>query len=91
MNDSQNITRGRLAHLRIDERNHVEKPLLDQLDGLKWEIIDLDSKQHPGDNFRETLTKVVMLRVLWVQLGFIPRWPANNHTELEACGWRGRS
>ena len=32
-------------HIRIDERNHVEKPLLDQLAGLGWEIIDLDSKQ----------------------------------------------
>lgn len=30
--------------LRIDERNHVEKPLLD---GLQWEVIDLDAKQHP--------------------------------------------
>ena len=34
-------------YIRIDERNHVEKPLLDQLDGLGWEILDLDSKQHP--------------------------------------------
>ena len=29
------------SHLRIDERNHVEKPLLDQLDGLGWDIIAL--------------------------------------------------
>jgi type I restriction enzyme R subunit len=34
-------------HLILDERNHVEKPLLDQLHGLGWEIIDLYSKQHP--------------------------------------------
>ena len=40
------------ARLRLDERNHVDKPLLDQLDGLDWEIIDLDNKQHPGDTFR---------------------------------------
>lgn len=40
------------SYLRIDERNHVEKPLLDQLDGLKWEIIDLDTKQHPTDSHR---------------------------------------
>ena len=33
--------------IRIDERNYVEKPLLDQLAGLGWEIIDLDNKQHP--------------------------------------------
>jgi type I restriction enzyme R subunit len=35
--------------LKLDERNHVEKPLLDQLAGLGWEIKDLDSKQHPSD------------------------------------------
>ena len=34
--------------IKIDERNHVEKPLLDQLAGLDWEIIDLDNKQHPA-------------------------------------------
>ena len=38
--------------IRIDERNYVEKPLLDQLAGLGWEIIDLDNKQHPdGGSF----------------------------------------
>ncbi len=26
-------------YIRLDERNHVEKPLLDQLDGLGWEVI----------------------------------------------------
>ena len=30
--------------LRLDERNHVEKPFLDQLHGLDWEIINLDNK-----------------------------------------------
>jgi type I restriction enzyme R subunit len=51
-------------YIRIDERNHVEKPFLDQLAGLEWEIIDLDSKQHPGDSFRESFTEVVMRPVL---------------------------
>ena len=32
-------------YIKLDERNHVEKPLLDQLDGLDWEIIDPDNKQ----------------------------------------------
>jgi len=51
-------------HIRLDERNHVEKPLLDQLAGLGWEIIDLDNKQHPGATCRDTFTEVVMLAVL---------------------------
>ena len=39
--------------LRLDERNHVEKPLLDQLAGLAWEVIDLtDMKQTPADTHR---------------------------------------
>jgi len=28
---------------KLDERNHVEKPFLDELHGLGWEIIDLDN------------------------------------------------
>jgi len=57
--------------LKLDERNHVEKPLLDQLGGLGWEIIDLDSKQHAGDTFRESFTEVVMLPVLRERLKVI--------------------
>ena len=35
--------------LRLDERNHVEKPPVDELEGLGWEIIDLtDMKQIPA-------------------------------------------
>jgi type I restriction enzyme R subunit len=30
---------------RLDERSHVEKPLLDQLSGLGWEIIDLTEEK----------------------------------------------
>ncbi len=58
-------------YIKLDERNHVEKPFLDQLAGLSWEIIDLDNKQHPGDTFRETFTEVVMLPVLREQLKVI--------------------
>ncbi|HOE17146.1 MAG TPA: hypothetical protein PLX02_05510 [Syntrophorhabdaceae bacterium] len=32
-------------HLTLYEHNHVERPLLDQLHGLDWEIIDLDKKR----------------------------------------------
>ena len=37
-------------HIKLEEREHVEKPLLDQLAGLGWEVIDLtDMKQTPAD------------------------------------------
>ncbi len=45
--------------LKLDERNHVEEPLLKQLHGLGWEVIDLDAKQHPGDSHRASFTEVV--------------------------------
>ena len=50
--------------IKLDERNHVEKPLLDQLSVLGWEILDLDNKQHPGDTYRGSFTEVVMPPVL---------------------------
>lgn len=64
---------------KLDERNHVEKPLLSQLQGLGWEIIDLadekeDHKQTPADTFRENFTEVVMLPVLRDSLQKINPW-----------------
>lgn len=67
--------------LKLDERNHVEKPFLDQLASLNWEIIDLDSKQHPGDTFRQTFTEVVMLPVLREQLKIINNWLEDDQVE----------
>ena len=70
------------AHIKIDERNHVEKPLLDQLAGLGWEIIDLtDKKQQPADSHRENFTEVVMLPVLQKQLTTINSWLADDQVE----------
>jgi type I restriction enzyme, R subunit len=60
--------------LRLDERNHVEKPLLAQLAGLDWTIIDLDDKQRPADSNRESFTEVVMPPVLRERLKAINPW-----------------
>lgn len=67
--------------LKLDEREHVEKPLLDQLHGLGWEIIDLDSKQQPSDTFRSTFTEVVLLPVLRQQLKVINEWMEDDQVE----------
>jgi len=67
--------------IRLDERNHVEKPLLDQLAGLQWQVIDLDSKQQPSDTFRDTFTEVVMLLVLREQLKVINPWLEGDQVE----------
>ncbi len=69
-------------HIKLDERNHVEKPLLEQIDGLGWDIIDLtDEKQKPGDTFRENFTEVVMLPVLREQLKVINPWLEDDQVE----------
>jgi type I site-specific restriction-modification system R (restriction) subunit len=57
------------AQFRLDERHHVEQPLLDQLAGLGWEVIDLDHQtQTPGQSFRTSFTEVVLEPVLREQL-----------------------
>src|SRR5271167_3541026 len=67
--------------IKLDERSHVEKPLLDQLTGLGWQVVDLDSKQHPSDTFRDTFTEVVMLSVLRQQLKVINPWLEDDQVE----------
>ncbi len=67
---------------KLDERNHVEKPLLDQLSGLGWEIIDLtDEKQTPTHTFRDNFTEVVMPKVLREQLKVINPWLEDDQVE----------
>ncbi|MCX7571292.1 HsdR family type I site-specific deoxyribonuclease [Tumebacillus sp. DT12] len=68
-------------HNNIDERKYVEKPLLDQLAGLGWEVIDLDSKQHPEASHRQSFTEVVMLPVLRDQLKVINPWLEDDQVE----------
>jgi type I restriction enzyme R subunit len=67
--------------IKLDERNHVEKPLLDQLAGLQWEVLDCDHKQHPSETFRESFTEVVMLPVLRAQLKVINPWLEDDQVE----------
>ena len=67
--------------LRLDERNHVEKPFLDQLAGLGWEILDLDKHQLPTHSHRENFTEVVMLPVLSEQLRVINPWLENDQLD----------
>lgn len=67
--------------IKLDERNHVEKPFLDQLHGLGWQVLDLDKTQQPKDTFRETFTEVAMLPVLREQLKVINPWLEDDQVE----------
>lgn len=67
---------------RLDERTHVEKPLLDQLSSLGWEIIDLtEEKQTPAHTFRDNFTEVVMPKVLREQVKVINPWLEDDQVE----------
>ena len=68
--------------LGLDERNHVEKPLLDQLAGLGWEVIDLtDVRQTPAATHRQSFTEVVMVPVLRERLKVINPWLEADQVE----------
>jgi type I restriction enzyme, R subunit len=69
------------THIKLDERNHVEKPLLDQLAGLGWEVLDLEMKQQPGETFRDSFTEVLLLPVLRQQLAVINPWLEADQVE----------
>ena len=61
-------------HIKSDERTHVELPFLQQLQGLGWEVIDLDNYQTPKQSHRESFAEVVLLPVLREQLKIINPW-----------------
>lgn len=75
------MSKDTLEQIKLDERHHVEKPLLDQLHAMGWEILDLDSKQHPRDTHRESFTEVVMLPVLRERLKTIQPWLEDDQIE----------
>jgi type I restriction enzyme, R subunit len=47
--------------LRIDEKTHVENPLLEQLDKQGWTVLRLDRTQTPSESFRTSFAQVVLL------------------------------
>lgn len=70
------------ARHKLDERNHVEKPFLDQLAALGWEVIGLtDVQQTPGQTFRESFAEVVMAPVLREQVRKINDWLEDDQVE----------
>lgn len=74
-------TKSTPAHIKLDERNHVEKPFLDQLAGLGWTILDLEKDQKPADTGRSSFTEVVLEPHLRTQLKVINPWLAENQID----------
>lgn len=58
---NDNKYRGSLGStLKLDEYSHVEKPFLDQLSGLGWDVLELQLQQEPGQSFRTSFSEVVL-------------------------------
>lgn len=58
---NDNTYRGNLGStLKLDEYSHVEKPFLEQLAGLGWEVLELQMQQVPGQSFRTSFSEVVL-------------------------------
>lgn len=67
--------------LKIDERNHVEKPFLNQLSSLDWELIDLNNNQTPWDSYRQSFTEVVLFPILRERLKIINPWLEDDQVD----------
>ncbi len=58
---NDNKYRGNLAStLKLDEYSHVEKPFLEQLAGLGWDVLELQMQQQPEQSFRTSFSEVVL-------------------------------
>jgi type I restriction enzyme R subunit len=58
---NDNRYRGNLGStLKLDEYSHVEKPFLEQLAGLGWDVLELQMQQQPGQSFRTSFSEVVL-------------------------------
>ena len=58
---NDNKYRGNLGStLKLDEYSHVEKPFLEQLAGLGWEVLELQMQQQPEQSFRSSFSEVVL-------------------------------
>jgi type I restriction enzyme R subunit len=58
---NDNKYRGNLGStLKLDEYSHVEKPFLEQLTDLGWDVLELQMQQQPGQSFRTSFSEVVL-------------------------------
>lgn len=68
--------------IKIDEKNHVEEPFLNQLEGLGWEVLRLEmTGQKAQESFRDSLDEVIMLPKLREALHKINDWMDDDQIE----------
>jgi len=68
--------------IRLDEKNHVEEPLLEHLDKLGWTVIRLDMHgQTPADTGRRDFSRVVLEKRLGDTIVAINDWMEPDQVE----------
>lgn len=68
-------------YIKIDEKNFVEEPFLEQLDSLGWEVVRLNKDQRPKDSFRESFAEVVLIPNLREALLTINPWLEDDQAD----------
>jgi len=70
-------TSSKNQHVKLDEKNHVEEPFLQQLEtmpGLHWKVLRLDNYQAPAETQRTDFSQVIMKDDLAAAIRKINPW-----------------
>lgn len=80
--DSTPKRRAPAEAIRLDEKNHVEEPLLEHLDKLGWKVLRLDMHlQTPAETGRRDFSQVVLEKRLADALRAINDWMEPDQVE----------
>ena len=80
--DSSPRHRAPAETIRLDEKNHVEEPLLEHLDRLGWTVVRLDMHQQtPSDTGRRDFSQVVQEKCLAEAIRTINDWMEPDQVE----------
>lgn len=80
--DSTPKRRSSAEAIKLDERNHVEDPLLEHLAKLDWTVLRLDMHQQtPGDTGRRDFSQVVLEKRLSDSIRAINDWMEPDQVE----------
>lgn len=67
--------------IRLNEKQFVEDPFLDELDKIGWKIVRLDNQQTPKDTGRESFAEVVLIPELRKSLKKINDWMEDDQID----------
>ncbi|MEW5844737.1 MAG: HsdR family type I site-specific deoxyribonuclease [Bacteroidota bacterium] len=77
-------TSSKNQHVKLDEKNHVEEPFLQQLEtmpGLHWKVLRLDNYQAPAETQRTEFSQVIMKDDLAAAIRKINPWLEDDQVQ----------